>query len=74
VPQENLIARNYFLLGTTIFAFFGEVEMVMSVLGPANEPSLTSTVAVRSSFEKTKMPTFDLTALIVVQPAFGYSA
>ena len=63
----------YFLLGATTFAFFGDDVIVIIVLGPDKEPSFNSTVAVRSALVKTKILVFDLTALIVVQPALGYS-
>ena len=73
VKRSDFISENYFLLGATTFAFFGDEVMVMNVLGPVNEPSFTSTVEVRSPLVKTKMLVLDLTALIVVQPALGYS-
>jgi hypothetical protein len=64
----------YFLLGATTFAFFGDAVITIMVLGPENEPSVNSTVDVRSPLVKTKILVLDLTALTVVQPAFGYSA
>ena len=63
----------YFLLGATTFAFLGDEVIVMTVLGPDKEPSFNSTVAVRSPLVKTKILVLDFTALIVVQPALGYS-
>jgi hypothetical protein len=48
--------------------------MMMIDLGPVKEPSLISTVEVRSPLVNTKILVFDLTAVTVVHPAFGYSA
>ena len=48
--------------------------MMMVDFGPAKEPSLISTVEVRSPLVNTNMLVFDLTAVTVVHPAFGYSA
>jgi hypothetical protein len=62
------------LLGAITFAFLGEAVMMMIDLGPVKEPSLISTVEVRSPLVNTKILVFDLTAVTVVHPAFGYSA
>jgi hypothetical protein len=55
-------------------AFLGEAVMMMMDFGPVKEPSLISTVEVRSPLVNTNMLVFDLTAVTVVHPAFGYSA
>jgi hypothetical protein len=55
-------------------AFLGEAVMVMIDLGPVKEPSLISTVEVRSPLVNTKILVFDLTAVTVVHPDLGYSA
>ena len=67
-------SNGFYFLGATTFAFLGDAVIVISVLGPVNEPSFNSTVEVRSPLVKTKMLVFALIALTVVQPAFGYSA
>lgn len=45
----------------------------MMDLGPVRDPSLISTVQVRSPLVKTKKLVFDFVAVTVVHPALGYS-
>jgi len=63
----------YLRVGATTFAFLGDEVMMMTDLGPPRDPSTISIVEVLSPFVNTKILDFAFTALIVVQPALGYS-